>query len=73
MLRRGAFGEAEALLEPLTSYDDARHRAAAWAWLGVARLGGGLAGEAADAAYESLAANPDEPVARYVLYRTGRL
>ncbi len=73
MLRRGAFGEAEAILAPLTSQDDPGRRSTAWAWLGVARLGRGLAAEAAEAAEESLAASPGEPVARYVLYRTGRL
>ena len=66
MLRRGAFEEAEALLAPLTSQDDRRRSATAWAWLGVARLGKGLAREAADAADEALAMDPADPVARFV-------
>ncbi len=66
MLRRGAFEEAAALLAPLTSQDDRRRSAAAWAWLGVARLGEGLTREAADAAEEALAVDPADPVARFV-------
>jgi hypothetical protein len=73
MMRRGAFAEAEETLAPLTSTNEPTRRAAAWAWLAVARMGGGHPLEAAEAADEALAANPAEPVARYVLYRTGRL
>jgi Flp pilus assembly protein TadD len=66
MLRRGAYADAEALLAPLTSQDDRRRSAVAWAWLGVARLGEGLTDEAATAAEEALAVDPADPVARFV-------
>jgi Tfp pilus assembly protein PilF len=73
MMRRGAFADAEETLAPLTAVADRRRRARAWAWLAVARLGGGSATEAGVAADEALAMDPEDPVARYVLYRTGRL
>jgi thioredoxin-like negative regulator of GroEL len=70
LLRRGAFDEAEAILAPLTSQEDPKRSAVAWAWVGVARLGGGKAELAANAAEEALLADPSEPIARFVLDRT---
>jgi Flp pilus assembly protein TadD len=67
MLRRGAYGEAEALLEPLTQAGDPKRSARAWAWLGVARLGSGDVHGAGVAADEALLSDSSDSVARYVL------
>jgi tetratricopeptide (TPR) repeat protein len=67
LLRRGAPAAAETLLEPLTATGDAPRRSSAWAWLAVARMASGRTDEAAKAAEESLAASPEDPVARFVV------
>jgi len=69
MLRRGAFGEAEAMMSPLTAQDDPRWSATAWSWVAVARLGQGHVDGATLAAREALAENPADPVAAFVLQR----
>jgi tetratricopeptide (TPR) repeat protein len=67
LLRRGAFGEAEAILSPLTAEDDPVRSATAWAWVAVARLGLGHMDDAASAAHEALEEQATDPVARFVL------
>lgn len=64
-LRRGAYEQAEATLAPLT-LEDAHRRAEAWAWIGVSRLSRGDAAGARDAANESRAIDPQEPIAFYL-------
>jgi tetratricopeptide (TPR) repeat protein len=72
LLRRRAFADAEALLAPLTAEGDLPRSAAAWSWVAVARLGAGHVDGAVGAAKESLAADPSNPVARYVLAQVAR-
>ncbi len=64
-LRRGAFEQGEETLAPLTR--EGGHRgAAAWAWIGVARLGRGDASGARRACSEAQAIDLQEPVAFYL-------
>jgi len=67
LLRRGAFGEAEAHLEPLTEIPDRSLACSAWAWLAIARLGQGNVDGAVAAAERARALDPDDGVARYAL------
>jgi tetratricopeptide (TPR) repeat protein len=69
LLRRGAFGEAEEILAPLTDDEDKPRAGAAWAWIGVARLGRGDANGARGAAREALLVDRDDGVAAEVLRR----
>jgi|GEM_PF-368993 len=66
MLRREAYAAAEEALAPLTAGDDPDRRAAAWAWIAVARLGAGERDRAANAATQALAIRRDA-VALYVV------
>jgi hypothetical protein len=65
------FAQAEAMLVPLTRDDDRAIAAAAWAWVGVARVGQGDRAGGIAAARQALAINPDEDVARYALKVAG--
>jgi Flp pilus assembly protein TadD len=65
MMRRGAFADAERALTSLTTGGQASQRAAAWAWIAVARIALDQATAASDAADEALAIDHDEPVATY--------
>jgi len=69
LLRRGAYGEAAEVLEPLASQGDPRRRAEAWAWLGVALLGEGDVDAAGRAAEQALALDAGDAVAAFVLGR----
>jgi Flp pilus assembly protein TadD len=60
----GDWDGAEAVLAPLVGGDDRSRRAAAWAWIAVARAGRGDAVGAREAASAALALDPEEPVAR---------
>jgi tetratricopeptide (TPR) repeat protein len=64
MMRRGSFEGAERALASLTTDVQASRRAAAWAWIAVARLALDAAA-ASDAADEALAIDHDQPVATY--------
>lgn len=66
-LREGQLGEAQTQLTALTTSEDGRFQAPAWAWLSVARMAAGDAAGAERAAKEALARNAKEPVASYVL------
>jgi tetratricopeptide (TPR) repeat protein len=66
LLRRSAFAEAEGILAPLTADADLPRAAAAWAWIGVARLGRGDRAGARDAAREALAMDGSDAVAAEV-------
>lgn len=68
-LRREAWDEAEEALAPLTALGDRPRAAAAWAWIGVARLARGDREGARRAALEARAKVPDHDVAREVLAR----
>lgn len=63
LLRRGAFSEAEELMAPLTNDEDRSRAAAAWAWIGVARLARGDRPGARAAAKESVAIDKRNDVA----------
>ena len=65
LMRRGAFADAERALTQLTTDGQASRRAAAWAWIAVARVALDQATAASDAADEALAIDHDEPVATY--------
>lgn len=67
MLRREAFAEAEGKLGALTRDGDRATASAAWAWIGVARLGQGNAEGAVAAAREALLLDDENPVARYAM------
>jgi len=67
MLRREAFAEAEEVLAPLTDDPDRPRAAAAWAWLGVARLARGDREGARAAAREARAIDPSNSVAAKLL------
>ncbi len=67
MLRREAFAEAEGTLDALTRDTDRAIASAAWAWIGVARLGQGNAEGAVAAAREALLLDEANPVARYAM------
>lgn len=67
VLREGQLDEAQAQLTSLTTSEDGRFHAPAWAWISVARLAAGDRAGAERAAREALARNAEEPVARYVL------
>jgi tetratricopeptide (TPR) repeat protein len=69
LLRRGAFGEAEEILAPLTDDDDRPRAGAAWAWIGVARLARGDRAGARTAAKEALLLDREDGVAGEVLKR----
>jgi tetratricopeptide (TPR) repeat protein len=69
LLRRSAFAEAEEILAPLTADADKPRAGAAWAWIGVARLGKGDTQGAKVAAGEALLVDRDDGVAREVLKR----
>lgn len=66
-LAAGQWDEAEAILAPLTGAADRARAAAAWAWIAVARAGRGDAEGSREAARAALAANREDPVARYAL------
>lgn len=66
-LAAGDWDEAEAILAPLTGVGDRARAAAAWSWIAVARAGRGDAEGSREAARAALAANQDDPVARYAL------
>lgn len=67
MLRREAYAEAEGTLAPIARNDDRALAAAAWAWIGVARLGQGNAEGAIAAAREALLLDEENAVARYAM------
>lgn len=67
LLRREAFGEAEELLAPLTDDADRLRAAAAWSWIGVARLSRKDRDGAHVAAREALAIDKDNEVALDIL------
>lgn len=69
LLRRDAFVEAEEILAPLTAEPDRPRAGAAWAWIGVARLGRGDRTGAREAAREALLVDPADAVAAGVLAR----
>ncbi len=64
-LRRGAFEQAEETLAPLTQ-ESGHRRAAAWAWIGVSRLGRGDVTGARSACSQAQAIDQQEPVAFYL-------
>lgn len=66
-LEAGAWDEAEAILAPLTGVDDRARAGAAWSWIAVARAGRGDVEGSREAARAALAANGDDPIARYAL------
>lgn len=67
MLRREAFVEAEEALAPLTDDPDRSRAAAAWAWIGVARLARQDPRGAREAAHEALALDRNNEVAASLL------
>lgn len=67
MLRREAFAEAEEVLAPLTDDADRPRAAAAWAWIGVARLARGDRAGAHAAAREARALDDQNGVATKLL------
>ena len=67
MLRREAFAEAEEMLAPLTDDADRPRAAAAWAWIGVARLARGDRAGAREAAREARALDDQNGVAAKLL------
>lgn len=69
VLREGRLDEAETRLAALTTSEDGRFQAPAWAWLSVACMAAGDTAAAERAAKEALARNAREPVATYVLAR----
>jgi tetratricopeptide (TPR) repeat protein len=71
LLRRGAYAEAERVLEPLTNDREATRASAAWAWIGVCRLARGDRAGAQEAADESLAFDRASAVAAYVRSASG--
>jgi tetratricopeptide (TPR) repeat protein len=66
LLRRGAFAEAERVLEPLTNDRETSRASAAWAWIAVSRLARGDREGALDAAEESLGFDRASSVAAWV-------
>ncbi len=67
MLRREAFAEAEETLAPLTDDADRPRAAAAWAWIGVARLARGDRAGARAAAHEARTMDEHNAVAAKLL------
>ena len=67
LLRREAFAEAEEVLAPLTDDADRPRAAAAWAWIGVARLARGDRAGSSDAAREARAIDHGNAVAAKLL------
>lgn len=67
LLRRDAFAEAEEILAPLTEDADPSRAAAAWAWIGVARLARDDGDSARAAAREALAMDATNEVAAGLL------
>ena len=67
LLRRDAFVEAEELLSPLTDDADRSRAAAAWSWIGVARLARGDRRGAGQAAREALALDQGSEIAASLL------
>lgn len=67
LLHRGNFSEAEPLFAELTQAQEAHVAGAAWAFVGVARLGRGDAVGAERAASEALRVDRDDPVATYTM------
>lgn len=67
LLRRDAFAEAEEILAPLTDDADRSRAAAAWAWIGVARLAREDRDGARVAAREALAIDAANEVAAELL------
>ncbi len=67
LLHRGNFDEAERMFADLTASPDARIAGAAWAFVGVARLGKGDGVGAERAAGEALRVDRDDPVATYAM------
>jgi tetratricopeptide (TPR) repeat protein len=67
LLRRGAFDAAESSLAALTHDRSPSRRAAAWAWIAVAREGRGDVEGAIDAADEALAIDRDHGVATFAM------
>lgn len=72
LLRRGANAEAEEILAPLTEDADKSRAAAAWSWIGVARLARGDEPGAQAAAREALAFDKNDGVAMSVLDASAR-
>lgn len=70
LLRRDSFLEAEELLAPLTQEDDRSRAAAAWSWIGIARLARGDRGGALRAAREALAIDKGNEVALAIVTTT---
>lgn len=68
-MRRGAFAAAEETLAPLTDDADDSRRAAAWAWIAVARVEQRDAESALRAAAEAERLRPGDPVAAMVIAR----
>lgn len=69
LLRRDAFTEAEELLAGLTDDDDRFRAAAAWSWIGVARLARNDRDGAQTAAREALTLDKDNEVAAEIVER----
>jgi Flp pilus assembly protein TadD len=69
LLRRDAFLEAEELLSPLTDDADRSRAAAAWSWIGIARLARNDRTGARTAAHEALAIDKGNEVATEILRR----
>lgn len=67
LLHRGNYDVAERTFSELTGSADARVAGAAWAFVGVARLGRGDARGAETAAAEALRVDRDDPVATYAM------
>jgi predicted Zn-dependent protease len=67
LLHRAAYVEAEEVLAPLTGDADRPRAAAAWAWIGVARLARGDRAGAKTAASEALLLDAGESVAQTLL------
>lgn len=67
LLHRGNYDDAERMFSELTGADDTRVAGAAWAFVGVARLGRGDAKGAETAAAEALKVDRDDPVATYAM------
>lgn len=67
LLHRGNYDEAERMFADLTASADGRIAGAAWAFVGVARLGRGDGRGAETAAAEALRVDRDDPVATYAM------
>lgn len=72
LLRRGTADRAASIFEELTRLGDSTFQAAAWAWLGVARLHAKDDAAAIRAANEALRRERDHAVARFVVAQAGK-